>query len=198
MTAVEKFLEEQRAKQRAERVKTALLFGFVVLGLIFFWFRLRPESDEARNVRIANERISSCRISIDTGRAWYVPEVKAAVAVLDSKTASLAAKETAVDSVCEGKFVSLKTEFDRRPQSNEPPRKSYEESVREAWEKADADNRKIDEAQEAMITDYRRRARSSSTSATAAGRADSFVMQDGSIVICTTTFRHGARATTCN
>jgi hypothetical protein len=70
--------------------------------------------------------------------------------------------------------------------------------VRRAHEEAEQANRQADQAMEDMIEGYHKRAKSSSTSTSASARIDSFIMPDGSIVMCSTTFRNGARATTCN
>jgi hypothetical protein len=74
---------------------------------------------------------------------------------------------------------------------------SYEDSVRRAWKESEASNREADAAQDAMLESYRRKAVSSQTSSSTGARIDTFVMGDGQVVMCRTTVRNNARATSC-
>jgi hypothetical protein len=65
-------------------------------------------------------------------------------------------------------------------------------------DRADEGNRKVDQAMEDMLHRYREKAVSTETSSHAGVRVDTFVMTNGTIVICSTTVRNNARATSCN
>jgi hypothetical protein len=76
---------------------------------------------------------------------------------------------------------------------------SYEQGVARAWREAEQANREIDRAQEQMLEDYKRRAVSSDTTVLGSGsRVDTFFMPGGKVVMCRTSVRNNARATSCN
>lgn len=59
-------------------------------------------------------------------------------------------------------------------------------------------NREIDRAQDGVIDDYRRKAERHLISAGPGPRVDTFVMKNGSIVICKTTITNGGKAVDCH
>jgi hypothetical protein len=69
--------------------------------------------------------------------------------------------------------------------------------IREERDSIDRANRQADEAQDALLEEYRRKAVRHRLQSSASGRVDMFEFADGSITVCTTTVRNNARATSC-
>ena len=99
----------------------------------------------------------------------------------------------------EGKEVSIEPVATEKASSAPPTTRplTYEESVAKAWEDADRANAQADKAMEDLLEGYRKKAVSAKTVPSSGSRVDLFEMPDGKIVTCRTSFRNGARATTC-
>lgn len=81
-----------------------------------------------------------------------------------------------------------------------PPSESslpYEVWARKNREDAEAALREFDKGQEQLLEEYARQAVSRSTSTLHGVRIDTFRLKNGTAVICSTTFRNNARATSC-
>lgn len=79
------------------------------------------------------------------------------------------------------------------------PKKSYEESVKEAWAEADKANAIIDNAQDEILSDYKKQAVEHIVS-NGAGRAkvDTFILKNGKTVSCVTTVSDYGKAVDCH
>lgn len=193
-SAKERFLEEQRRKARSDRLK---MIGGGLAALFFVYkFIGANNSDNERNAANLQSTAEQCLRAIRSSNSLH-PSLASARDVLESKDSLSDSKKFWIRSVCDEDKVQA---YYRNYDPNKPyaPVQSAKTMIREAWEEADRSNREANKAMEDMLSGYQKRARSSSTSSSAGVRIDSFVMRDGTVVVCGTTFRNGARVTTCN
>lgn len=174
-----------------EIIKTV---GGLVFGLILVWWYFSPSAEEVKKQKNEAAKVEAaalrCNDSLE-GNAH--PRTRDIKSILTSAHASTKEKKAAMNEACDD-YGLLTQRFWNFKYPDIP----LKESVRRAHEEAEQGNRQADQAMEDMIESYRKRAKNSNTSATAAARIDTFEMPNGSLVICKTTFRNGARATTCN
>lgn len=90
-------------------------------------------------------------------------------------------------------------EFEAQETINSMPKKSYEESVKDAWAEADKANAIIDNAQDEILRDYKKQAVEHIVS-NRAGRAkvDTFILKNGKTVSCITTASDYGKAIDCH
>ena len=172
----------------------AKIIGGLVALIYMVWSIATPSAEEVRKEKAeAEEWSAKCGQFLVGNKHPRTPSIQS---VLTSTTASAKEKKAAVYEACSA--YGLTDDFRNFGRVDPNPGVSPEEMIRRAHEQAEISNRQLDQTMEDMITDYRKRAKSSRSSATAAGRIDMFEMPDGTTVICGTNFRNGARVTTCN
>lgn len=89
-------------------------------------------------------------------------------------------------------------EYAPQPEVIEPPRKSPEQIIRDAWAEADRINAAVDKAQNDLLDDFRSRAVKRYV-ANGAGNVmvETFVMPDGETVMCTTIVGNMGKSVDC-